>query len=532
MKNLLIILFIFSISYFSEAQQIPVIYIETNKFHQEFLNIENRDLGDNIIGKKIPLHHTFTKTDWEITRTGSEYLWQISFKSKPGIGLIIYFDDLQLPEGSSISAYCPDTEQKAGPFYKNFNILTNAFALPLIKNNQVVIEARVPLGQEENLIATISEIGCVPLNVKGIKGFGDTEPCFVNVNCPEGEPWSDQKRAVVRYTYTENGVIGNCTGTLVNNTAQDDRNFFLTAQHCAMNATDDELGQTIFYFNYESPNCDNPPNDDGLLDETVVGCSRIAASGDGNDPNGLPDGSDFHLFELNPIPESYNVYYAGWNRNDVDNLIGPGSIIQHPLSDIKKISKVSHFEQALSLSDVEAVIVTFPNGTGGNVEPNSSGSAMFDISKLVVGTISYGSQGCVTNGYNAGSGGKFYYHWDQNGTEANRQLAPWLDPLNTGVMTFDGKNSGNVGIIQESAHSDNCLKVYPNPSTGIFNVELLEDISTIIVRNLVGQIIYQIKDIKTMNYQLSLCDLHDGLYFLSVTTDKDKFYSKRVIIKK
>ena len=534
MKKLILFFFAACISSIVSGQEIPEIIVSTDVFQKEFKSIRNQTYNDNTIGKKIELESAFTKNNNLLLKKGNFYTYQVRISTDEGFGMIVYFDKLMLPSGSSIMAYSDNKKQKVGPFYENNNTMTNAFALPLINNNSLIVEAKIPLSKYADFEMDISEIGCVVMSgndEKHTKGFGDTESCYVNVNCTEGEPWAKQKRAVVRYTYTQDGEIGNCSGSLINNTALDDKNFFLTAQHCAMGASADELGQAIFYFNYESPDCDNPPNDDGLLDETVVGCTRIAASGDGNDPGGAPDGSDFHLFELNPIPDSYNIYYAGWNRNDVDNLSGPGSIIQHPLSDIKKISFVSEFIQALTGSDLEAVTTTTAGGQGGNVEANASGSAMFDNMKLVVGTISYGSTGCVTSGFNSGAGGKFFYHWDQNGTENNRKLSPWLDPSNTGVMTLEGKDGGNVGLVTPLANKIN-VKISPNPFVNQIQLEFNEAITTSItatVYDMHGQLIYsKIIHDQTSNIN-ELRNAASGIYYLHLSGENGQINTYKLI---
>ena len=53
--------------------------------------------------------------------------------------------------------------------------------------------------------------------------------CNINVVCPDGDPWRNQIRSVARITMSGMFV---CTGQLINNTAQDDTPYFLTAQHC------------------------------------------------------------------------------------------------------------------------------------------------------------------------------------------------------------------------------------------------------------------------------------------------------------
>ena len=75
-----------------------------------------------------------------------------------------------------------------------------------------------------------------------------TGNCEVNVNCPEGIDWQDQKRGVVRIHLKRDGNTYYCSGSLVNNTKTDNIPYILTANHCGFNSTDQELQQWVFLF--------------------------------------------------------------------------------------------------------------------------------------------------------------------------------------------------------------------------------------------------------------------------------------------
>jgi hypothetical protein len=484
----------------------------------------------NTIGKKVATTAVNEKSTGTWATTDGISVWKVNVEAENSNGIIVYFDELTMPPGSEIFAYqTGNPSDRTKVFSENSNQQVKTFALPIVHSNKVTVEAQIPSSLANEFHAVISEIGCIALNGnKGIMGFGDADPCYINVNCPDGLPYQDAKRAVAQYTYTEGGEIGNCTGTLLNNTAQNDRNLFLSAQHCAIEASAEELGQALFYFNYESPNCDNPSSSAGLLDDVVVGCTRLAASG-GQHPL-PPDGSDFHLFELNAIPAEYNVYYAGWNRNGLGTSIPmPGAIIQHPLSDIKKISFIESFEQAMNISDFYANCIQM-SGTGGIIEPNASGSGVFDNNKRVIGTISYGMTGCVIPGeFNNAAGGRFQYHWDQNGTTDNRQLRPWLDPLNTGTMVLDGKNSGTVGLDKKTEKLAS-VSIYPNPARDVFSI--MSDVSlsgsVFAIKDCTGKTIIHGKLLNEVT-QLDIHSIVPGLYFLHIQNDKLKGQTCKII---
>lgn len=311
----------------------------------------------NRVGLQVAIPSIEDKSAGSWSSDGETSTWTLTVHADHADGIIVYFDELTLPPGVAISARSEDGTSATRSFDRNDNRSVPSYALPTVWSPDVIVEASMPADRAHAFRAVVSEVGCVVRKGDPAKAFGDAPACYVNVNCPDGAPWQSAKKAVAQYTYTAGAEIGNCTGTLVNNTALDDRRLFLTAQHCAIEATPAELGQMIFTFNYEAPGCANPTSPEGLQDDTVVGCTRLAASG-GAHPL-PPDGSDFQLLELNPIPEAYGVYYAGWNRSPIGPGIPmPGAILQHPLADIKKISFVSAFEQSSgSASDFYATCV-------------------------------------------------------------------------------------------------------------------------------------------------------------------------------
>jgi len=125
--------------------------------------------------------------------------------------------------------------------------------------------------------------------------INESDPCEINVNCsPVGDLWQDEKKGVARILVVDGGGQGWCTGSLINNTSQDCKPYFLTALHCGVDATAANMTQWKFYFKYEAPSCTNPSTAGTLDDYFITGCLRIADSGD----NGGDSGSDFLLVKL------------------------------------------------------------------------------------------------------------------------------------------------------------------------------------------------------------------------------------------
>jgi len=242
--------------------------------------------------------------------------------------------------------------------------------------------------------------------------FGDSEPCHHNIHCPS---WLNNiykekiSRAVVKFNVIVNGSgnCRNCTGTLVRQwgiPANDQQPLILTAKHCIEGV---DLSSAIFYFNYQSPDCDEnsvPLNNRGT--RCNIASYRYAVPGGATlvDQSSLPD---FALLRLNnPIPPHFMPYYAGWTINPVQLTIGQNfTSIHHPAGDIKKVSRTNSISRlTFRLCLIPLPIYPFCLAYGiitspfyykidfwsyGITEPGSSGCALFNSNERIIGMLAF-----------------------------------------------------------------------------------------------------------------------------------------------
>lgn len=373
----------------------------------------------------------------DIPRKGR--IWRLKITSDGALAIGIYYNNFRIPRGGQLFLYNEDKTQLIGAFTEINNTENKLFATELIKGETTILEYFEPYGVFEKPEIGISEISYAyravnSLFPKGTDGFGDSGTCEVNVNCPEGDNWQDQKRSVAKIQ-TKNGTL--CTGSLVNNTLENCMPYFLTADHCGKYSSDDNINQWIFYFNYESITCPNPQEEPSS--NTIVGATKKASYGTG--------GSDFFLVLLNQgIPSSYNPYFGGWNRYDVSSL--NGVTIHHPEGDIKKISTYtsptisSFWNHDSTMNHYWKVKWAATENGHGVTEGGSSGCPLYDNFGRVIGTLTGGQASCTHLNY-PDFYGKFSYSWDSCGTDSTTQLKYWLDPIDKGVDQIDGTDVCN-----------------------------------------------------------------------------------------
>jgi hypothetical protein len=396
--------------------------------------------------------------NWETS--GSTRIWKATLKSPGALALILYFDRYRLPEGGKLFIYNPARTQLFGAYTSANNNRLSTFSAGLIYGDAVTIEynspAELPLPDLH-----LSEVGHAYRGVtepgKYPGGFNGSGPCHVNVNCEEGGNWQDQNRGVARIIVKRNGGSTWCSGSLIDNVRHDGTPYFLTADHCGIGCSAEDLSQWIFFFNYESDECPDPLNEPPL--KSLTGATLVAHGG-----NAGSTGSDFFLVRLNSeMPASYNAYFNGWSR-ETDPPSPSGVSIHHPQGDIKKISTYTSPVLPARWSGNPALCywrvawVGTANGHG-TTEGGSSGSPLFDNSGRIIGTLTGGDSSCdsarlkLPDYY-----GMFSWHWDKNGTDSASMLKCWLDPDNTNVMTLKGWAIS----VQEDEREDH-VRVCPNP---------------------------------------------------------------------
>jgi methionine-rich copper-binding protein CopC len=395
---------------------------------------------------------------WQKLPNGDR-LWRVLLHAQTDevVGMMLLFDKFKLPVGSKLFVYSADQTTVLGAYTSENNHSSEVFSITPIKSREVVMEYYVPVDAQGELKLSVNRIDQAYKNPffsknkdklgKGPNGFGDSGSCNLDVNCTTlSNDWQDEKRGVVRILVVKSSGSGWCTGSMINNTAQDDKAYMLTANHCGSGTTSTQHNQWIFYFNYEITNC-SFPNIAPSTSQSITGATLKS-----NFSN-----SDFFLMELNQaVPANYNVYYNGWDRSGV-NHIG-STCIHHPSGDVKKFSRDTDVTTTTSyLNDAPGsgtthFRVVWNNGT---TEGGSSGSPLFESNGRIVGQLHGGGASCSAT-TEADWYGKFSVSWS-NG------LSTWLDPNNSGVTTLNGKNAG--GALANFTVSPNGIVYQPDQIT-------------------------------------------------------------------
>jgi hypothetical protein len=476
---------------------------------------------------------------WSFLEDGSR-IWRLKLKAENALAVALHFTDFYLPEGCELFLYDDQRIRVLGAFTHHNNRKSGLFATDLIHGESVIIDLFVPHNVKGDRFFKVSEVVYAYRYVDQYseKGLTGSDFCEVNVNCsPEGDNWQNVKRGVVRIQVKVGGGSFWCSGSMINNTRNDHTPYLLTADHCAYQfgqyASAADLEKWIFTFNYEGGFCESIWWDSTAF--SLVGATRIAQGGE----RGL-SGSDFYLVKLmDDIPEEKEIFFLGWTIQNIAE--SSGVTIHHPNGDIKKISTFTTLLETSGwsnngLASHWKVIWSESLNGWGVTEGGSSGSPLMDDSGRIIGTLTGGLAACEPFGILGPDKpdyyGKFSYHWISNGISDSLRLKPWLDPDNTGATTLNGL----AGVyIEPPVTFNKHVKIYPNPSRGIFTIEFSTFVPSefqVAVFDLKGRP-FQLCSVvyNSSTIELNCNDLPAGIYVLELSSEKELILEKFIIAK-
>lgn len=445
-------------------------------------------------------------------------IWKLDIEVPESAGFIVSFKDFYLPAGSHLYVYNKNDLDKAIMYSHEDNPKGGPYSLENLLGDNVVLEY-VTSNQNEQPRMLFAEVGYkyatgvdTPLS-----GYGTSGSCMINVNCPQGDFWKEQKKGVLQMRMRRGGRTYLCSGSLINNTNKDKTPYILSAYHCFEYMTAEEISQTEFIFEYESPSCENArPAYKYHKGATPLVLLPI---------DGSSDGALLKLSEA--IPSGWDVYFNGWDRTNDGKSVTGGTIIHHPLGDIKKITTYNKNLTSGKWDDDPLVPAThwIVNYTSGATDGGSSGAPIFNQNGLIVGTLTGGDNKCTAPSL-SDFYGKFWYHWSQD-ADPNLHMSKYLDPSNTGVAKLEGMN----GLTNEPGPNPNDqpeLSAYTDE--GILYIHAKNVLKKVRVINLSGWVVYSKSDnLDSLVLDIPISDWRPGVYIVCVDMEGRSTKAVRII---
>ncbi len=377
-------------------------------------------------------------TDISVTNSGrwinlndGSAVWTTAIRSEGAKSLNLVFDRFRIDKNSCLIIY--------SPFYDGYSVvLTNDDITPTgllptipIPGDMLVVEYQQYSSKCEAPEIVIGSVNHDFLGVLGLLDsrkagrFGDSGRCNIDVSCSSDELIVRNQKSTCKIIVDGTEL---CSGTLVNNSANDGTPYFLSAAHCFRR--NESPFSTIFFFDYEVPSCQT--NIEGTKLHYITGGMMRA----------FVDTFDIALLEMNKRPDAaFMPYWAGWSRSE--SLSPPFFAIHHPMGDVKKYAitnnqliKTTFYSYTVGgkpfSKDIHWQVKSWETGV---TEGGSSGCGLFDSQGRLVGSLSGGEATCSRpqNDYFV----RFNKAWSES-PDQDKQLACWLDPKKTSPVSIDG----------------------------------------------------------------------------------------------
>src|SRR5215203_596704 len=428
-----------------------------------------------------------TRGTWESLPDG-RMLWRLRILGREGTtSLNLGFSRFQMPAHGRLLLYSTDgKENRLRPFTADDNEVHGQLWTPPVLTDDLIVELTVPASEREKVELELTSIN------RGYRGFGTTPlvksgSCNLDVEClAADDPWREQMAAVAVIS-TGGGTF--CTGSLINDTANDHKMYFITANHCGIGAGN--AASLVAFWNFQNSFCRTP----GSAQSGQAGDGQLTQFQTGSFFRASSSASDFTLVELDdpPVP-AFNHFWEGWDRSPGDIACSAGApcaAIHHPDTDEKRITY--SLTNMVSSSWANTPPPTPGDGTHvwvhwatdppgpftvpGVTEPGSSGSPLYNGAGRFIGLVYGGGSACGATGDNLSDiYGRFSVSWTGGGTNSTR-VSNWLDAGNTGAMAIDGVRActptGAPAIGTASATGPNQIQVTwsdGSPSSTDFNV--------------------------------------------------------------
>lgn len=466
---------------------------------------------------KFMTDYTPDNSGVHFTTSDGTKVWRLGIYSEGALSISVLFSRYRLPEGASLYLYNEDQTEILGAFNHLNNSDTGILPVAPIQGDRIVIEYQEPDGvlfPGELVVGEVNH-GYRDFRISGPQTDQTRFSCIPAVACYQDttDRYDKIERSVVLLII--DGSVG-CSGTLVNNSANDGRPYILTASHCLneqftiVNPDYSEIADKIVcYFNYDSPQCS--PVESGPTDQTVSSAYYRAVN----------ESTDMALIELKEVPPTdYAVYYAGWNA--VDSGPAPYSCIHHPNGVPKRIN---YAIEAPTITSYKVSVADFAANAHWDIGPwdvgftysGSSGSPLIDGNNHVIGGLTGGNVGSPT----CSNPGKDYFFsirkcWDQE-ADSTLQLKCWLDPVGLESPICDGMDPNGSETDEEEITVSDEVRVAIDRSQKTLQLEFLVPIdqASLALVSLEGRTLrkYAVAEQRSV---IKLPNLSPGVYIVKI----------------
>jgi len=417
-----------------------MLQVDTEKLLKDDQESERMD-NPFRFGYVFDVNYTLNDGTW--AEMDSMRIWSLKIASPGAYSLNFIFDELHLSPGTQLYIFNAEGSMVYGPVTETQNIEDGVFMTDLVAGSEVNIQLMEPSDNKEKSFLRISKVIHAYKNMflsdTGVNlRASSASNCYIDAICyPD---WLKEADGVALILFTLGKVGYAANGSILNNTAQDFKPYFLTAFHCIdidpvdgviSSSEKAAIESSAFRFQYRYTTCGGSV----LNTATTYTYNNAYLRASWKD-------TDFALLELKTAVNPNLVTFLGWDRGGsipskstcinhqgVNGLPSPQQIAFDYDSPVSNTTTIS-FGNGVVIAPINSHwIIGIDDGNAGE---GASGAPLFDANKRVIGQLHGGSGSCLSS--LSVYFGKFNLSWTGGGSASTR-LSDWLDPLGAGVMT-------------------------------------------------------------------------------------------------
>ena len=381
--------------------------------------------------------------------------WTIELSSPGAAALRVGFANMDLPPDAQLYVYNAEGEAH-GPYGGTGMYGSGELVSHTVGGDSVRVQLRYDgansvgdLAKLRFTIATLGHIGprfkaaaymnpkLAAANAKAFCSYNAT--CITNGDCVSSGTWGAidaTRRGVAHMLFQSGSGFYICSGGLLNNTAQNGRPLFLTANHCI--STQNEASSLETFWDYRAGCGETAPCDFSYATmrttyTTTLGAAKLASGSSG----------DFSLMELNSTPAGTRTFLP-WTNTAVAFTAQPLHRLSHPSGAPQAYSRQNVTPSSFTCGTLPRGAFIYSQDVAGATEGGSSGSPILNASGQVVGQL-YGACGsnlndeCDANANRTVDGALAHYY---------PNVDDFLDP-GTGGGTVASVQSVSVQVIRK-----------------------------------------------------------------------------------
>jgi lysyl endopeptidase len=325
----------------------------------------------------VPLQTRINTSEHGVwTESHGQKLWLLEIKARNAQMLAPVFNPLNLEKSATIWMFTKNKTLLMGPIMAdNIPQKLEKVATDFLPDDAITIAY---FTENEANELSISRMNYA---FSGGTGFNASLDCSVDITSPAADCFKFEQNAVAILLMDDDHSSAKCTGTIINNTAQDFRPLLLSANHCFSVLNPSSMRVR---FRWQS----------GLIVRRLVGWwpfRREVFSGHltfiGATMLANSDlRADFALLQLsNNIFPAHQITYLGWDRNSTPQN---SAVLSHPRGDLMKFARDAQPAVAVTHLGRQSWQTTlFQSGDVGLVDGGSSGAAFLNENHVICGQV-------------------------------------------------------------------------------------------------------------------------------------------------